>query len=162
MNKRETHIVTGMTRDVSASRFDGKFVVDARNIRITPMKDNSTLLSVTNEKGTGELPVSGSIKGTIVGHAILNNTLVLFTTEHTVHTDLNPIPDGNGFDRIYRVDFSSDFSTQRLWKASSTTHSRTVTPTLLSASGTRTVWPSFLLWWTAHLARRSSLLRLTL
>ena len=53
MNKRETHIVTGMTRDMSTSRFDNKFVVDARNIRITATKENSTLLSVTNEKGTG-------------------------------------------------------------------------------------------------------------
>ena len=58
MNKRETHVVTGMTRDLSASRFDNKFVVDARNIRITTTKGNSTLLSVTNEKGTAEFPLS--------------------------------------------------------------------------------------------------------
>ena len=109
MNKRETHIVTGMTRDLFASRFDNKFVVDARNIRITSTKNNATLLSVTNEKGTGEFSVTGTIEGVILGHAVLNKTLVLFTTEHTTSTNADPIPDGNGLDRIYRLDFSDDF-----------------------------------------------------
>lgn len=103
MNKRETHIVTGMTRDMSASRFDNKFVVDARNIRITSIKSNATLLSVTNEKGTGRLSVDGTIEGVILGHAVLNRTLVLFTTEHTNDS-------GTGDDRIYKLDFSEDFS----------------------------------------------------
>lgn len=103
MNKRETHIVTGMTRDLSASRFDSKFVVDARNIRITATKGNSTLLSVTNEKGTERFTVNGEITGVIIGHAVLNNTLVLFTTEHTTQEML-------GQDRIYRLDFVGDFS----------------------------------------------------
>ena len=103
MNKRETHIVTGMTRDMSASRFDNKFVVDARNIRITSVRSDATLLSVTNEKGTGQLSVDGTIEGVILGHAVLNRTLVLFTTEHT--NDL-----GTGYDRIYKLDFSEDFS----------------------------------------------------
>ena len=103
MNKRETHIVTGMTRDMSASRFDNKFVVDARNIRITSTKGNATLLSVTNEKGTGRLSVDGTIEGVILGHAVLNRTLVLFTTEHTDDS-------GTGNDRIYKLDFSEDFS----------------------------------------------------
>lgn len=110
MNKRETHIVTGMTRDLSVSRFDNKFVVDARNIRITSTKDNATLLSVTNEKGTGRFTVNGSIKGVILGHAVLNKTLVLFTTEHTTTTSADPIPDNNGVDRIYKLDFSDDFN----------------------------------------------------
>lgn len=109
MNKRETHIVTGMTRDLSASRFDNKFVVDARNIRITPINGNATLLSVTNEKGTGEFSISGTIEGVILGHAVLNKTLVLFTTEHTAQVNIDPIPDGSGLDRIYRLDFSDDF-----------------------------------------------------
>lgn len=109
MNKRETHIVTGMTRDLFASRFDNKFVVDARNIRITSTKDNATLLSVTNEKGTVEFSITGTIEGVILGHAVLNKTLVLFTTEHTTPTNADPIPDGNGLDRIYRLDFSDDF-----------------------------------------------------
>ena len=103
MNKRETHVVTGMTRDLSASRFDNKFVVDARNIRITTTKGNSTLLSVTNEKGTAEFPLSGSIRGVVIGHAVLNKTLVLFTTEHTDSSM-------SGYDRIYRLDFTDDFS----------------------------------------------------
>ena len=103
MNKRETHIVTGMTRDMSASRFDNKFVVDARNIRITATKGNSTFLSVTNEKGTDRFATNGQIKGVIIGHAVLNKTLVLFTTEHTTEALA-------GDDRIYRLDFADDFS----------------------------------------------------
>lgn len=103
MNKRETHIVTGMTRDLFASRFDNKFVVDARNIRITSTKGNATLLSVTNEKGTGVLSVNGTIEGVVLGHAVLDRTLVLFTTEHTDDS-------GTGNDRIYKLDFSEDFS----------------------------------------------------
>ena len=109
MNKRETHIVTGMTRDLFASRFDNKFVVDARNIRITSTKDNATLLSVTNEKGTGEFSITGTIEGVILGHAVLNKTLVLFSTEHITSTNADPIPDGNGLDRIYKLDFSDEF-----------------------------------------------------
>ena len=35
MNKRETHIVQGMTRDLAVHRFNPNMVVDAKNIRIT-------------------------------------------------------------------------------------------------------------------------------
>lgn len=103
MNKRETHIVTGLSKDLIPSKFDNKFVVDARNIRITAVNGNTTLLSVTNEKGTRAFPANGDIKGTILGHAVINKTLVLFTTEH-----VSPSMDGD--DRIYRLDFNSNFT----------------------------------------------------
>lgn len=97
MNKRETHVVQGMSRDLAVHRFNPNMVVDARNIRITTLKENSTLLSVTNEKGTARLSVSGTdILGTVIGSAVLNSTLVLFTTESQDH--------------IYRLDFASDFN----------------------------------------------------
>lgn len=98
MKKRETHIVKGMSRDLAVHRFDPNLVVDARNIRITTVKENSTLLSVTNEKGTSEFALSGDdIAGTIIGNAVLNNILVLFTTQ-------------DGVDRIYKLVFSSDYT----------------------------------------------------
>ena len=98
MNKRETHIMQGMSRDLSVSRFNPNLVVDARNIRITPLKENSTLLSVTNEKGTSEFTLSTYPEGTIIGTAVIKNHLVLFTTQ-------------NGMDRIYNITFNeSDYS----------------------------------------------------
>ena len=98
MRKRETHIVRGMSRDLAVHRFDPNLVVDARNIRITTVKDNSSLLTVTNEKGTEEFSVSGAdIRGTIIGSAVLNKLLVLFTTE-------------NGSDRIYKLKFTDSFT----------------------------------------------------
>lgn len=103
MNKRETHIVTGMTRDLATSRFEPAYVYDAHNIRIRVVDNNSTLLSVTNEKGTEEFELTGSIteiKGTIIGSAAFTNTLVLFTTDT-----------GAKEDYIYRVDFDSAFDT---------------------------------------------------
>lgn len=103
MNKRETHIVTGMTRDLATSRFEPSYVYDAHNIRIRVVDDKSTLLSVTNEKGTEEFEISNSsaiIKGTIIGSASFTNTLVLFT-----------VYDNGSFqeDYIYRIDFDETF-----------------------------------------------------
>ena len=104
MKKRETHIVKGMSRDLAVHRFDPNLVVDARNIRITTVKENSTLLSVTNEKGTSEFALSGDdIAGTIIGSAVLNNILVLFTTQGTT-------------DRIYKLVFSSDYTSAVSYK----------------------------------------------
>lgn len=99
MRKRETHIVKGMSRDMSVHRFDPNLVIDARNIRITTIKDSGSLLSVTNEKGTREFTVNGTtpIKGTIIGTAVLNDLLILFTTD-------------SDSDRIYRLKFNSDFT----------------------------------------------------
>ena len=102
MNKKETHIVQGMTRDLSVHKFNPNMVVDARNIRITTLKNNSTLLSVTNEKGTKQFTLTAesthhSVKGTIIGAASFVKTLVLFTVEGTVN-------------RIYRIDFADDFA----------------------------------------------------
>ena len=91
----EQHLFKGMQRDLTRSKFSPEFAFDAMNIRLTAREDN-TLLSVTNEKGTKEIPLytSGNpaiIEGTIVGHNVLNNYITLFTTD--------------GVDRIYRYLF---------------------------------------------------------
>ena len=83
MNVKETHIMQGMTKDLSVHKFNPNMAFDARNIRITALKDNKTLLAVTNEKGTREFNITGNILGTIIGTAVLNNTLVVFTTTGT-------------------------------------------------------------------------------
>ena len=102
MNKRETHIVTGMTRDLATSRFEPSYVYDARNIRIRTVGDDCTMLSVTNEKGTSEFPFTNetvSILGTIVGTASFSYTLVLFTKDFDT-----------GYEYIYRIDFNDDYT----------------------------------------------------
>lgn len=102
MNVKETHIMQGMTKDLSVHKFNPNMAFDARNIRITALKDNKTLLAVTNEKGTKEFSVTGNILGTIIGTAVLNSTLVVFTTTGT--------PNSEGVDRIYRLDFTENYS----------------------------------------------------
>lgn len=102
MNVKETHIMQGMTKDLSVHKFNPNMAFDARNIRITALKDNKTLLAVTNEKGTKEFSVTGNIRGTIIGTAVLNSTLVIFTTTGT--------PSSEGIDRIYRLNFTEDYS----------------------------------------------------
>lgn len=92
MHGTERHIMTGMTRDMSPARFNENFVFDARNIRITAMNGNSSLMSVTNEKGTKKFTIIGNtITGTPIGTATFENTLVLFTKGET--------------DNIYRLTF---------------------------------------------------------
>lgn len=101
MIKQEAHIVKGMQRDLTVSKFSNEFVFEARNIRITA-RDNNTLLSVTNEKGNKEIILRDEnrniveLKGTIIGYNILNNYLTLFTTD-------------NSIDRIYRLNREGDY-----------------------------------------------------
>ena len=82
MNKQEEHIVQGMTNDISVNQFSNKYVFDAHNIRITAVNGNSSLLSVSNEKGTTNIPIP-SINGYIIGYAIFNTHIVVFATTNT-------------------------------------------------------------------------------
>ena len=88
--------MTGMTRDMSVSRFNANLAFDARNIRITAQGEDSTLLSVTNEKGTKHID-DFTVKGTVIGTASFADTLVVFTTGgEAAEGDLGP-------DRIYTI-----------------------------------------------------------
>lgn len=95
MLKQEQHIIKGMTRDLTVSKFNPEFAYECKNIRITA-RDNSTLLTVTNERGNSELSILTSngnplqVLGTLIGYNVLNNYVTLFTT-------------GNK-DRIYRLE----------------------------------------------------------
>lgn len=72
---------SGMNRDTSVSKVDGSAAYENRNIRILA-RDNDTLLSVTNERGTKEISLGSQIQGTVIGWNVLNNHIILFT-----HTD---------------------------------------------------------------------------
>ncbi len=99
MIKQDAHVVKGMQRDLTVSKFSSEFVFDAQNIRITA-RDNNTLLSVTNEKGNKRIVlVNGNaiveLQGIVIGYNVLNNYLTLFTTD-------------NATDRIYRLERKDD------------------------------------------------------
>lgn len=95
MLKQEQHIIKGMTRDLTVSKFNPEFAYECKNIRITA-RDNSTLLTVTNERGNSELSIHTSngnplqVLGTLIGYNVLNNYVTLFTTGDK--------------DRIYRLE----------------------------------------------------------
>ena len=74
--KATSHVIQGMQKDTSKSKLSKEFAFDAKNIRITAREDNS-LLTVTNEKGNEKLI---DLSGYYLGHCVLNNQLVLFTT----------------------------------------------------------------------------------
>ena len=90
MMKEETHIFQGMRRDNHQIRQDGKFLWDAHNIRLTN-RDDSTFLSITNEKGTSDPLVT--LQGYYVGHCVLGKYLVVFTATED---------DGDSY--IYRIE----------------------------------------------------------
>lgn len=100
--KATSHVIQGMQKDTSKSKLGKEFAFDAKNIRITAREDNS-LLTVTNEKGNEKLI---DLSGYYLGHCVLNNQLVLFTTtpneekkDHIFLYDSNfvqtPLYDGN-------------------------------------------------------------------
>lgn len=91
--QEENHIFQGLKRDTHQIRQDAKFLWDALNIRITN-RDDSTLFSITNEKGTYNTGVS--LQKHYVGHCVLGKYLVVFTAE-----------DDGSDNYIYRIEKTS-------------------------------------------------------
>lgn len=92
--QEDNHVFQGLRRDNHQIRQDAKFLWDAHNIRITNREDN-TLLSITNEKGTSDSLVE--FQGYYVGHCVLGKYLVVFTA--TIDTEGNSTST-----HIYRVE----------------------------------------------------------
>ena len=70
----------GMQRDLSASAFNSEYSYENKNVRVMPT-DESTLLSLINEKGNKLTSISGvgdHIKGIPIGQALINNELIIF------------------------------------------------------------------------------------
>ena len=81
MQKQIQFKVKGMQRDLSASAFNPEYAYENKNIRIMPT-DESTLLSIVNEKGNRLANISGigdSLKGTSIGQALIDDELIIFT-----------------------------------------------------------------------------------
>lgn len=87
--RHSQHLFRGMQRDLTVSKFNPEFYYDAQNIRITA-RENSTLLSVTNEKGNKQLEIideetyeSVELEGVLLGSNVLNNNITLFLKNGT-------------------------------------------------------------------------------
>lgn len=96
-SKRTTHIIKGLQCDFSPSKQTSEYAVDAKNIRLTDRGD-STLLSITNEKGTKAVM---SPSGVIIGKVTFLNYLVIFSTNNTA--GYITIFDSNKEDRLGRT-----------------------------------------------------------
>ena len=70
-----------MQRDMSVSAFNSEYSYENKNVRVMPT-DESTLLSLINEKGNKKSSIAGVgdyIKGIPIGQALVNDELVIFT-----------------------------------------------------------------------------------
>lgn len=70
----------GMQRDLSASAFNSEYSYENKNVRVMPT-DESTLLSLINEKGNKKSSIVGVgdyIKGIPIGQTLVNDELVIF------------------------------------------------------------------------------------
>lgn len=117
--KIEQHIFEGMQMDIAVSKHPSKYLTDAQNIRITS-RGEDTLLSITNEQGPEDLNIT--IKGTYLGHAVINSFITVFSTTSTEDTvavqwnanggywNSNSEEDNSydGVDYITRIDISED------------------------------------------------------
>lgn len=125
--KQSKHLFQGMNRDLSDDKQKGIFYIDAHNIRITARED-TTLLSVTNEKGNKALHNQENY-GSYVGHAVLNNYLVLFTIlndksyiwrltiDNSTVTEATVLYSGNlGFDSKHTIETLVDYETEEIQK----------------------------------------------
>lgn len=92
--QEDNHIFQGLRRDNHQIRQDAKFLWDAHNIRLTNRDDN-TLLSITNEKGTSAPLIT--FEKLYVGHCVLGKYLIVFTASED---------DGESY--IYRVEKVGD------------------------------------------------------
>lgn len=70
----------GMHQDTSISKSSDEFAFENRNIRIAAVND-TTLLSVTNEKGPSNTNIS--LLGSFLGKATIGDYVVIFTTSST-------------------------------------------------------------------------------
>lgn len=80
MQKQISFKTKGMQRDLSASAFNSEYSYENKNVRVMPT-DESTLLSLINEKGNKKSGIAGvgdHIKGIPIGQALVNNELIIF------------------------------------------------------------------------------------
>lgn len=100
MQKQAIFKTKGMQRDLSASAFNSEYSYENKNVRVMPT-DESTLLSLVNEKGNLGTSIKGIgdyLEGVPIGQALLNDELVVFTCGDKAS--------GKG-DKIYKIWFEN-------------------------------------------------------
>lgn len=93
---QESYIFQGVQQDLSVSKHPAQFLYEGLNVRLTA-RDGNTMMSVTNEKGTEETNIV--IDGEYVGHCLLNEYLVVFSTTGKFRD-----PSGKTFEEIGYID----------------------------------------------------------
>lgn len=101
MMREDTHIFTGMRKDVHPIKQDAQMLWDCLNMRLTSRNetinneniDSNTMLSLTNESSTSNLLninslLESNVEGDVsnveyIGHAILNDYIILFVNFDT-------------------------------------------------------------------------------
>lgn len=81
MQKQAIFKTKGMQRDLSASAFNSKYSYENKNVRVMPT-DESTLLSLINEKGNKKSSIAGIgdyIEGIPIGQSLINDELIIFS-----------------------------------------------------------------------------------
>ena len=108
--QEDSHVFAGMQQDMAASKQSPQYLIDAHNIRFTVNQGN-TLLSITNEKGPASTGVG--LYGVYLGHCVLNNYIVVFTTQEDPDLHKN-------IDTIYRIEIGEDsITTKTLYESDS-------------------------------------------
>lgn len=137
MNNKSVHKFIGMNQDLSPMEVKETFAYEIRNMRITVNKTNNSLMLWTNERGPKQAYHEGipvTIKGTYLGHVVLNNYLIVFSTESSnnikndhivVYTITDEIDNGIdliapnvdvGFNTLYPIEAISLYETEKLQK----------------------------------------------
>ena len=91
--KDDIHKFIGMQRDMSISGQNPQFLWEARNIRLHA-QNGETKLSITNERGTEKIDIinfDSIAVGRYLGHAVIDNKIVLFTTKELLNTESGEI-----------------------------------------------------------------------
>lgn len=134
MQKQAIFKTKGMQRDLSSSAFNSEYAYENKNVRVMPT-DESTLLSIINEKGNKKSSISGVgdyIEGTPIGQAVINNELIVFSygektelPEVTIEAEESTVTDivaeesnieieTTPLDRIYKLWFDNGNLTGKL------------------------------------------------
>lgn len=123
MQKQAIFKTKGMQRDLSASAFNSEYSYENKNVRVMPT-DESTLLSLINEKGNKKSSIAGvgdHIKGIPIGQALINNELVVFTygDKSILDTDIEAgelsINDITAEEEVVDIDYPFEDRIYKLW-----------------------------------------------
>ena len=112
-----------MQRDLSSSAFNPEYAYENKNVRVMPT-DESTLLSLINEKGnkkSGIVGIGDHIKGIPIGQALINDELVVFTygdksiLDADIEAEELSINDITAKEEVVDIDYPFEDRIYKLW-----------------------------------------------